>query len=57
LKVFANVKIAMQYFDNFGGGQMPQMPPAWLRAGVPQMVRDEKKFGNHWPNVHHRPCY
>jgi len=20
---------------------------------VPQMVRDEKKFGSHWSNVHH----
>jgi len=26
LKVSANVKIAMQRFENFGGGQMPQMP-------------------------------
>jgi len=27
LKVSANVKIAMQCFENFGGGEMPQMPP------------------------------
>jgi len=25
LKVSANAKIAMQYFENFGGEQMPQM--------------------------------
>jgi len=31
LKVSANVKIAMQCFEIFGGGQMPQMPPC-LRA-------------------------
>jgi len=29
LKVSANVKIAMQCFENFGGGEMP---PPWLRA-------------------------
>jgi len=27
LKVSTNVKIAMQCFENFGGGQMPQMLP------------------------------
>jgi len=36
LKVFANVKIAMQRFENFSGGQMPQIPPPlWLRAWLP----------------------
>jgi len=32
LKVFSNVKIAMQCFRNFQGGQMPRMSPPWLRA-------------------------
>jgi len=31
LKFSANVKIAVQCFENFGG-EMPQMPPPWLRA-------------------------
>jgi len=30
LKVAANVKFAMQCFENFGGGQIPP----WLRAWV-----------------------
>jgi len=34
LKVSANVQIAMQCFEIFGGGEMPQIPP--LVARLPQ---------------------
>jgi len=34
LKVSANVKIAMQCFEIFGGGKMPQTPHPWLRLLV-----------------------
>jgi len=32
MKISANVKIAVECFEIFGG-KMPQMPPSWLRAG------------------------
>jgi len=31
LKVSANVKIAMQCFENFGGGKCPKCPPLVAR--------------------------
>jgi len=33
VKVSANVKIAMQCFESFGGANAPNAPP-WLRACV-----------------------
>jgi len=38
LKVSANVKIARQCFEIFGGGEMSQIPPPWLRTCSPLSV-------------------
>jgi len=34
LKVSANVKIAMQCFENFGGGKCPKCPPLACAPGL-----------------------
>jgi len=42
LKVSSNVKIAMQCFENFGGGETPQMPP--LVARLPLRYTEKEFF-------------
>jgi len=45
LKVFANVKIAMQYFDNFGGGKCPKCPPPGCAPGSHKWYVMRKSLG------------
>ena len=47
LKVSTNVKIAMQCFENFGGGKCPKYPPTGCAPAAIPSVEWHNLFGNH----------